>query len=380
MSARYLARRLLGDGSEVPVHGDLPLSDFTWTKTLSGANAASATVPAEFATIKDDSGRPVIKPWSTSIYSEMSSHIRWGGIVTRVTEQGPQLSLNIVGFKAYADRQPYTDSKYWVEVDPIDMAREIWTHLQTRQDGNIGLTLDDTKSGKKIGTELEQVEFDTQEGPVSFEAGPYKLNWYTTDDLGGEFDKLAKETPFDYREKHYWADAAHTQIAHFLEIGYPRLGQRRPELRFVFGENIHTLPSLDYDGDNYANSILARGNGEGAAMLHLTQSVRDGNLRRVKVFADQSIKSMSRLTTEARRRLTIARTMGDLADVVVTNHPHAALGTWNEGDEILVQLDSGWEKHAVWYRVLDITYSDANLDAISMRVMRSDRVGLEESQ
>ena len=46
----------------------------------------------------------------------------------------------------------------------------------------------------------------SQPSPVTFEAGPFKLNWWETDDLGDVIDKLATDTPFEYVEEHRWAN------------------------------------------------------------------------------------------------------------------------------------------------------------------------------
>lgn len=374
---RYIAQRLNGDGSGTFLHHELPLSGVSIADVLSGPNQLTGSVPVEWKTLKDSTGRCILEPWSTAIFAEADGEIRGGGILADRQSKGPALELDCVGFAGYAKGQPYTDSKFWVEVDPMDMAREIWTHLQGQPFGNLGLVLDSTTSPVRIGTELQQVEFDTQNGPVSFEAGPYKLNWYSTDDLGKAFDDLAEQTPFEYRETHEW-NADRTAITHRLHMGYPTLGRRRTDLTFVYGENFTTTPTIDTNADQFANAVLALGAGEGRDMLRSEVITRpDGRLRRVAVVTDKSLRSKSGLVTLARRELAIRSIIdGDIEEISVRDHPHAPLGSWKVGDEIRVQADTGWDSVDLWCRILSSVTSPEAPDVAKLVIRRSDRLAL----
>ena len=244
---RYFATRLNGDGTETLLDPDLPLQDPTIEDVLSGDNSLQAKIEPTYARLKGLDGKTILREWHTAIYAENDGDIRGGGILVNSGIDGPAWSLEAPGFTNYAVDMPWTaaspisnDPPGWVVaaekdgsgkgigVDPIDMFRVIWRQLQEHPGGNLGLTIDSTttKGKVKIGTELKQVEFDTQSGPVSFESGPYKLNWYTNHDLSSDLNDLANDTPFDYHERHFW-DASGT-LRHHIDIGYPSLG---PALR-----------------------------------------------------------------------------------------------------------------------------------------------------
>lgn|GEM_PF-1262389 len=147
---RYVAFSIDGDGTEELISSDLDLTDVTFDVVLSGTPAFSATIPTESAYLTR-SGEPVLKPWGTSIYVEEDGQIRGGFIVTEVTESGPKLSISAVGFTGFAAGTPYGGEKSFVQTDALDVLRHIWQHIQSQPGGNIGLVLDDTKSGVLLG-------------------------------------------------------------------------------------------------------------------------------------------------------------------------------------------------------------------------------------
>lgn len=371
---RYIAERLNGDGTATFLHQELPLAGAQITDQLSGPSALTGNVPVEFLSLKGDDGKPLLEPWSTAIYAEADGEIRGGGLLVDRKASGSRLELDCMGFTGYAKGQPYTDSQFWVEADPLDMAREIWRFLQSQAQGNLGLQLDTTTSPVRIGTELTQDEFDTQNGPLVFENGPYRLAWYQTPDLGAAFDDLAEQTPFDYREKHYW-DTDGLRILHRLELGYPTLGARRTDLTFVFGENVRDMPDIDVDGTDFANGVIVLGAGEGRDMVSSgVVSVSDFRLRRIAVVADKNLRSKGSAVAVANRELAVRKVLsGDITDIEVVDHPHAPLGSWKVGDEVRVQADTGWETADLWCRILTSTISPESSNVASLTIQRTDK-------
>jgi hypothetical protein len=287
---RYLAYRLNGDGTETQLDPELPLTDVSLSRTVSGANAMSAKLRPALARLLGPDGMPIIKQWSTAIYAEESGQIRHGCIVSGIQKSGSNLDITGIGFTGAISGQPYEGSTFFVETDPLDIARHIWDHWQSFPGGNLGIQLDrKTKVGKLIGTVLKQVEFDTQNGPVSFEAGPYKLNEWETDDLGGKFTGLASDHGFDYEERHAWSGE---NVEHFIDFAAPRMGTRRTDLRFVVGENVLIPPSEDANEEAYASAILVRGAGTGATMKRaLVPRAGEKRLRRIKIHTDNTLKT-----------------------------------------------------------------------------------------
>lgn len=375
---RYFATRLNGNGTETLLDPELPLEGVTIDEVLSGDASISGSIDPVYRRLLGPDGLPILREWSTAIYAEADGVIRAGAILVNSEISGSSWNLEAVGFTGYGRDLPYTGPGYLgVEVDPMDCARLIWQHIQSQGGGNIGLELDDTDTGGKvsIGTELRQVEFDSQSGPVSFEAGPWKLAWYTDHDLQGEMDDLAEETPFDYLEHHEWR--ADGTIKHFLEMGYPRIGRRREDLRFVYGVNIFDPVESNRSGETYASGTMVLGAGEGAGMVRSLKEPTprpEGRLRRIAVVTDDKIRSRKRADQRADRENAWRRAMDDIESVVVHDHPNARLGEARPGDEIRLEGRGDWIDIDLWVRILSISYQPENGKVASYTVARTDKL------
>jgi len=372
---RYIASRLNGDGTEEIIDPDLPLLGPAFTKVFSGPDGMTARIDPAVARLIGSDGMPILEEWSTAIYAEESGVIRHGTILTNTQKRGSELSLTGVGFTAAIKDQPYAGSTFFVQAEVLDIVRHIWAHWQSQNGGNLGLIVDpSTVTGTKIGTVLEQVEFDTASGPVSFEAGPYKLNEWQTDDLGGAIDKLATDHGFDYRESHSW-NAAGDGFIHRLDFYVPRIGRRRDDLRFVVGENVVVQPTESTESEAYASAVLVRGAGEGPTMKRkLVPRAGERRLRRVAIFDDKQLKSDKAVLDRAGSILPQLTGRADVAEIEIREHDHAPIGSWTEGDEIEVFTDTEWGDTPMWLRILSTTYRPDDPNVAQVAVMRADKV------
>lgn len=372
---RYIAQRLDGSGNGEFLSFELPLQDVQYTKTISGFDTISASVSPVFQRLLATDGLPILNQYGTAIYAENDGEIRAGGIFTDESFEGPKWNITATGFAGYSSDMPWVSSDannyLGVEVDPLDVLRVIWAHIQSHPGGNIGLEIDPLKTGKKIGVELAQVEFDTQAGPVSFESGPVQLNWYTNHDLSSDINSLAEATPFDWREHHFWDGE---EIRHRLELGYPRLGRQRPELRFVVGENVNTIPSVSRSSEDYASEVVTLGAGEGRKMIRGGASRPTGRLRRPKVIVDSGLGSLAAANNQAKREIAWRTDVLSITDIQVRNTASAPLGSVEPGDEILIQGRLGWLDIENWCRVLSITTSPETNETQTFSIVRSDRL------
>lgn len=373
MNWRYLAYRLNGDGTETMLSNDVPLQGAVLREDLSGPGGIDGRISPEVARFKTAAGDPVFLPWSTAIYAEKDGHLRAGAILADLQEDGPDLSLDTVGFTGYPAGQPYTGDRSWVQEDPLNIVRHIWAHLQGKKGGNLGLSVEGTTSTVRVGTKEEEASFTTGNGEeVSFQTGPYTLQWWKDHDMGKALEDLATETPFDYLVDHAWSGEA---IRHTLRLGYPDIGNRRHDLRFMLGENIFDHLPISYEGDSYASEVIALGAGEGRKMIRGGDARVTGRLYRAAVVVDKTLRNKKSADTVA--RLELAGRIGDedLDTLVVREHPHAALGSFRAGDEILVQSPGGWTKDVnLWVRILSIaTEPDKNIATLT--VARTDRMG-----
>lgn len=361
---RYIATRLNGDGTETALDYNVPLTDAKVSTDLSGPGQITGNITPEVSRLQSG-GRPLFLEWSTALYAECDGLIRGGGIIADMSEDGPALAITAPGWTAYPKEQPYTGSYSQIGVDPLNVVRHIWAHLQSKPGGNIGLSIDDTTSPIRLGTKAN---------PDDSETGPYELAPWKTLDLGTELDNLADSTPFDYRIDHAWAPG--DTISHNLVIGYPRLGARKNGLRFVVGENVFTAPGLAYGGNSYASGALIVGAGEGRDMIAQVAEQTPDRLRRIAVIEDKTITSKAKALAAAETESKLRSGLADFAqDLVVIEHRNAPVGSYTVGDEIPVTTaKKGWTNgQTIWVRILSITLDPPTGGSI-LTVIRAEKV------
>lgn len=488
---RFIAQRVDGQGGlggfldfNVPIEVD-SIED-----VLSGHNGMSGTISPEFKRLKGDDGEPIIAEGKTAIWAEdPDGNIIGGGLVTHVDLDGPTLSVECSDLTFKSVETPYTESNFWAGVDPMDLFRHIWQHLQSQYGGNFGITVDNTISPIRLGGNLIQREdFDTEPDPTMgaddtanlypFEAAPnpfasnkdwrekavkvmkarnwneknvddalrkwlnkdsakadgswkplserernirdkavqligwppsppdgegpltnhvnvrpqlqqpavdessgetriiyeteyYRLSWYETLDLAQAIDDLAASTPFDWHMTHFWRD---DEIRHHIRLGYPKLGRRLDEMRFVIGENIHTIPRATRDGTRNANEIMVLGAGEGSAMVRGLAFRREpGVPRSAKVISAPWITSTDMANSHAASMLAAYSRAQDVEEVVLTDHINAPAAAVSIGDEFLLEGDIGWVDLETNVRVISRAISPLS-GQVTLGIIRVDRI------
>ena len=174
---RYLAQRMTGNGSLGEfIDLNLPLTGVQIEEVLSGHNGLTASVTPEVMRLKGPDGRPLIEEWGAAIWAEdPNGEIRGGGIVNHMTFDGPNWAIECIDISGALVDLPYTESRFWINVDPLDIFREIWRYAQAQLGGNYGVSIDATKSPVLLGGDLVQrIEFDTEsdQGNPTPDPGP----------------------------------------------------------------------------------------------------------------------------------------------------------------------------------------------------------------
>lgn len=360
---RYIATRINGDGTETRIADGFPMSGVQVFDELSGPGGLSGEIAPETLQVKDnETGEHIFKPWTTGIYAENSGLIRGGGILMGAPQQGQTLNLDAAGHTVAAVGTPYREEKSFLKQDPLDLFRHIWLHIQSQNRRNLGLTFDMTVSPIRLGTPAVEGDDTT---------GPYTLNYWETQDLGKELDELAANTPFEYRLVHSWNGE---EITHHVNLGYPRLGARRTDLRFVLGENIFTDPSMDLDGDDYATEIIVLGAGTGRTRIRGMASRPTDVLGRTRTVEDASITTQGAANKKAGQILSWATALPEATQLFIPNHPNATLGSYSPGDEILFETKDSWNGPlSIWLKILSVTI-DTNTDQAAISVVRAEKV------
>lgn len=337
---------------------DVPLSGARVTTGLGASDALRATVEPEFASLKTADGAPLLRPWGAFLYGEENGEIVAGYILSRSDLTGQSWNVEGQGFASYPQGQPFGGTISARNADPLDIVRQLWGWLQSQPDSDLGVELAGTKSNVRVGTGTD----------ATGDPETYELNWWDAPDIGSEIDQLAGDTPFDYREVHLWADETGERVRHVLQLGFPRLGTRRHDLRFVEGENVAEVIGIDRNGDDFANNVLVLGAGEGRRMVRGESGQRDGNLRRTHVVTDKTISVDGRARGVARELLAASLPMPQVTDCVITEHPNAPAGSVAAGDDVLIQARVGWADLEMWHRVEQITHRpDEGIRELTLR-------------
>jgi len=364
MSWRYIAVRLDGAGGDVVVHPEVPISVTGLTDVLSGPPGLTGTVEAAYRSVLADDDGPLFQEWGTAIFAERDGLIQPGGGIVQSAVPNTTGGLNIecVGYTGYPHGTPYTDEKTFVQVDALDIYRSIWTHLQEKPRGNLGLTIDSTKAGVLLGTPtpLDDSGSDKEEGP-------FELSWRVTKDLGSTVDDLAAH--FDYHERHYWEGAV---LKHHVDLGAPTIGTRRDDLGLVVGDNVWVLPTYASQNQEYADTVLALGAGEGRDMVHGMVSRPGTRLRRVALVEDKGLGNNVNATRAATINLAARNSQPSVSSLVVRDHPNAPISAIQLGDEYPYQDDlNEWIKPNTYVRVVSRTIDPKRDDQATLTVVRS---------
>lgn len=386
---RFFATKLDGLGGESLVHPELPVSTVSPSRVLSGTNQVDLTIPIHDDSLMDwATGQPTIVPWQTMIYAERSGVIITGGIVRDIEPMHGELSIRCVGMTDYLSRVFYGGDLKVYETDPMDITRLMWTYAQSRPRGNLGVFHDTNTSSVTVGRRAQPAFrgrpaiYDENgvkvwsELPPTEEVKdePYQLAWHSSSHLSDEFRKLAKETPFDYIEKHYWGQDERT-IHHRVITRFPsiqrRLGQ---EVKFIVGENVVIAPKLTDSAEFFTSDVWVLGAGEGSNMVFGSSNRQNHDrLYAHTVVTDGSVTNKDQAALSARGELGALSGGIDIDEIVVRDHDLARFGTYDVGDIVRMRIASPWYgEHEFSVRILEIRYHCDEGDTCTLKVKRED--------
>ncbi len=208
------------------------------------------------------------------------------------------------------------------------------------------------------------------ENDVVVEAAPYELLWWESPNCGEEIADLIERTPMDFVERHRW-DEAHENIIHEIELGYPRIGRRRDDLLFEQGVNVIEVVTVESNGDEFANSVIGLGAGEGRAVLRRETGLRDGRLSRDHLYADKAVTDPAQMDARIAAELAARKAAIRITSLSVIDHPSAVLGSWQLGDDVLVRAHLPWlGEIEMWVRITGWSLTGETTATLS--VSRSD--------
>lgn len=264
------------------------------------------------------------------------------------------LKIQAEGFANYGKDMPWLDNYNPIAVDPFEVVQRIWNHLQTQPNGDIGVTVGPASSNTIL---LPGFGFDGTELVINFFAIFVRAIDFR--DCADEMNKLARDIPFDYLELSEWNEDR-TIINRKLWMYYPRVGAQRNDLTFRMNENILGFePAAEAEID-WVSDVIIRGWWPGSVYSSQVSNPDPTRFRRVIKEEDASVNSRERAAVWAQRRLTRKQIPPHFSRITIdAYHPHALFGTWQLGDEILVQAEYPWMGTiSEWHRIMSYTLDD----------------------
>ena len=160
-------------------------------------------------------------------------------------------------------------------------------------------------------------------------------------------------------------------IGHHIRLGYPQIGRRIHDQRFVLGENIFTAPAFE-NNPAIADQVLVLGAGNGSTRAKGGAYARElFPVSKVVVLTDTSLTTEAACRRAGELYLRQAGKETSVAELTIENHPHAPLGSYGPGDEIEFQAPDTWEgPRSVWVRIESVTMIAAT-DQTRIRVTRA---------
>nr|WSZ21133.1 hypothetical protein OH837_49285 [Streptomyces canus] len=320
----------------------LPLIDLEYGDELSGPGSLTGRLSPHL--LSSDPG--VVDPGATLIYVESAGQLQWGGIIWDVRAQGNDYQIEAASWSSYLQKRYDADGEHggrgpYTYADRCAVIRNIWAYAQSIADGNLGVVVDATTSTSTIGTP----------------ADVYHSNWWENPCLGDQVDDMvAGDATPDYTCVTSW-NADKSDVVKRIKLGWPRLGARRTDIEFSSGVNVLEEPEDALSGDEYAQVVIATGEGEGRSKLRQISAVRNGRLRLEHVLDVPDVKGNDVLKTLADRERTWRQTTvrGSVDQVTIRDSKAAPFGAYQIGDDVYTRVHNAWTSYTGWARITGFT-------------------------
>lgn len=408
---RYIVERI-SDGEFLEL--ELPIVVSGAGRKLNGAGSFSGEIVPVVAAYRYAGTDQLIDPYSTLIHEESDGIIRGTWLVTRSEFEGAVWRVEGAGFSEYFADRPFEGEYRGVKVDPVAVARHVVEHAQSFAGADLGVTVRGSSS-VRIGTDSESKEasarfsadlaktaleqakkaladaraaakanptaankqlVETRKGQVESvtankkrldealseakklvqeDGGAWKLLWWDTPDCLRSIQEALDEAGYEWVEWSGW-NTARTKIMKEIRVS-SRVGRKQDALAFVEGDNIIETVQIEADSNDYANAVVAIGAGEGRDALRVTVAAKSARRRKVHVVDAKNVTKKAALEKIARAELTVRSRPLKVAAVRIINHPNAQFGTFDVGDTVLVDSDSGWAgRQRLWQRIEELEW------------------------
>lgn len=144
MSWRFYLRDVPGGAW---VDNDLPLEEAEVSTAVSGPASIRGTLPPSYPL------KSSLKEWGSMVIAQYGEQEPVACIIDGLTtSEDGSLEVEAGGFSQYPDGQPWVGTEFSsTSVDPMDIVRRVWAHLQSLPEGNLGVVVAPTTSSVRLG-------------------------------------------------------------------------------------------------------------------------------------------------------------------------------------------------------------------------------------
>lgn len=283
------------------------------------------------------------KPWGHWIHAEKliaGERVIWcSGIVvpSQIDKKTGVMHLEAQGFSSYTKDMPMLFNWNPLACDAFEPVHKIWDDLQSRPNGNLGVTVYPALSGIEM---LPGYAFDGNIANLNFFAEFIRAT--DKQDSADHINKLSRDIPFDYIEQQAW-NTDRTAVMRKIYLGYPKAGVQQDNLAFVLNENvIEASPHIETEID-WVSDVIIDGWFPGTEYSSQFTNADPTRFRRVINQDDARINSDERAQAWAKRKLTRRQTPAYWDSIVIDpGHPNAPFGSFDVSDRIWVSGRMPW--------------------------------------
>lgn len=311
------------------------------------------------------------KPWGQWIHAvkeDLDGNDRiWASGIVRPSEVDPStgiLSLQAEGFSSYAKGLPWLVNWNPIAVDPFEIVENIWNHIQSFDNGNLGVTVYPTSSGTQM---LPGFSFNNEQFVQEFFA--IFIREVDRTDCGDYINKLARDIPFDYVEESTWGTGS--SIVKKIQLAYPRTGITQTDLAFRVNENVLSAKQKLESEIQWVSGITIKGWFPQKEYYSEFLNADQDRYRRVMDETDVRIDSNERAAAWAHRKLTRRQVPHYYESINIDPyHPNAPFGSFDVGDTITVSGPMPWVGDNVTqdHRVMAIGWDEAK-NSMELKLM-----------
>jgi len=328
--------------------------------------------------LPDGSGPIQFKPWGNWLHAvkdglDGEEKIFCSGIVqpSDIDPETGILTLKAKGFSNYPKGLPWLVNWNPIAIDPAEIFTNIWTHLQSFDNGDLGVSITnmDGSTPAVTGTQmLPGFSFNGEEFVQDFFA--IFIREVDRLDCGDYLNRLTRDIPLDYFETSTFNEAK-TAISKSIKIAYPFGGVDQTDLIFRRGENVLAGTPKQETEIQWFSDITLKGYFPGKEYSATISNADTNRYRRVMDETDLSLDSNERAAAWGHRALT-RRTFPNQYESIIIDpyHPNAPFGSYDVGDLIRIVGPMPWvgDMLDVKHKILGISW-DEKSNAVQLSTM-----------